>query len=172
MDRQLTIAIAVLLVCTPGAVAETTFAFQRQGEWVTASAYVLAPSRVITAIIADVEAYNDFLPHFMRTAPVRTASQETRLHMQVDLPWPCRDIRATFVRVAAAGEGIYHWEYVEGNIDGGSMELSARPYQEGTLVSCLMHAQLPHWCPDWVLGVLAKRVLAHVLREIERKVAA
>lgn len=143
--------------------------FQRQGEWVTASAYLSAPSSSVTAIIADVDGYNDFLPRFMRTAPVATDSQETHLRIRVDLPWPCRDIRATFIRVAA-GEGIYHWEYVEGNIDGGSMELSARPNEAGTVVSCLMHVQLPHWCPDWVLGVLAKRVLAHVLREIQRKV--
>ena len=171
VGRHLAIAIVLLLVVTPRAYSGTSLEFQRQGHWVTASAYLTAPSRIVTGIIADVEAYNEFLPHFMRTAPVRTGSHEPLLRMHVDLPWPCRDIHAVFVRVAAAGEGVYHWEYVEGNIDGGSMELSARPYENGTLVSFLLNVELPQWCPDWVLGILAKRVLGHVLRAIQRKVA-
>jgi len=164
VGRHLAIVIALLLVVMPRAASGTTLEFQRQGQWVTAGAYLPAPSRIVSGIIADVGAYNEFLPHFMRTAPVGGGSQEPRLHMHVDLPWPCRDIHATFVRVAAAGEGAYHWEYVEGNIDGGWMELSARAYEDGTLVSFLLNVALPQWCPDWVLG--------HVLRAIQRKVEA
>jgi len=171
MGRPLLTVIVLAIALATRAFGAPTMQFQREGEWVTASAYLPAADSTVTAIIADVAAYNEFLPSFMRSAPVGTDSQDLRLRIRVNLPWPCKDIDATFARVAA-GEGIYHWEYVEGNIDGGSMELSARPYGDGTLVACLMHVQLPHWCPDWVLGVLAKRVLAYVLREIERKVEA
>jgi len=165
MDRPLTIFIFTCLLAAAPAAAEPTLQFQRQGEWVTASALIDARTPVVFRILTNVERYNDFLPGFMRTRPVRGDSQEVHLSMQVDLPWPCGDIRATFARVEA-GEGILHWEYVEGNIDGGSMELSARDEGTGTRLSCLMHVQLPRWCPDWVLGIMAKGVLRHVMEEI------
>ena len=168
MALPLTIFICTCLLAAAPAVAEHTLQFQRQGEWVTASALIDAQTPVVFGILTNVERYNDFLPTFMRTRPVRGASPAVHLSMRVDLPWPCWDIHATFVRVEA-GAGILHWEYVEGNIDGGSMELSAREEGTGTRLSCLMHVQLPHWCPDWVLGIMAKRVLRHVMEEITAK---
>jgi hypothetical protein len=171
MDRPLTILIFTCLLTAAPAAAAHNLQYQRQGEWVTASAFVEARTPVVSRILNDVERYNEFLPTFMRTRPVRSDSRATRLSIQVDLPWPCRDIRATFERVDADA-GILHWEYVEGNIDGGSMELSARQEGHGTNLSCLMHVQLPRWCPDWILGVMAKRVLRHVMEEIAAQAVA
>ena len=165
MARSLTILIFTCLLIAAPAVAEHALQFQRRGEWVTASAFVEAQTPAVSRILTDVDRYNDFLPTFMRTRPVSSNAQETRLSIQVDLPWPCRNIGAIFVRVAA-GDGILHWEYVAGDIDGGSLELSARPEGNGTRLACLMHVQLPCWCPDWVLGFMAKGVLRHVLERI------
>jgi len=165
MARPLTFLILTYLLTAAPAAAEHTLQFQREGEWMTASAFIEALTPVVSRILTNVEGYNDFLPAYMRSRPVPRGTQETLLAMQVDLPWPCRNIRATFVRVAA-DEGILRWEYVAGNIDGGSMELSARAEGTGTRLSCVMRVQLPRWCPDWVLGVMARRVLHHVLEEI------
>jgi len=171
MGHLLTILISICLFTAAPAWAVPALQFEHQGAWVSASAVIEAPLPMVSLLITDVTRYNDLLPSFMHGQPVDGGSGERRLSMRVDLPWPCRDIRATFVDVAA-GEGIQHWEYVEGNLEGGSLELSARREGAGTRLSCLIYVQLPHWCPDWVLGVMARRVLRHVMQEIDRRAVA
>jgi len=164
-----TLVIITLSIAT-SAVAGAPMEFQRQGEWVSASTLIGEPLPVVSHLITDVARYNDLLPRFMRSRPVHDRAGRVRLEMRVDLPWPCRDLRATFVQVAA-GDGIHHWEYVKGNLDGGSLELSAKPEGNATRLSCLIRVQLPHWCPDWVMGVMARQVLRHVMREVGRRAA-
>jgi len=163
MDRQLLFIIAILAIASVAA-AESQIEFQRSGSRVEATVYLNITPTVVGHLIADVHGYNQLLPRFMRARALDATGR--RLRMRIDLPWPCRDIEAIFVRVEG-GEGAARWQFVEGNIEDANMVLVARPHGRGTLVTCTLDAELPGCYPDWVLGVVSKRVLEHVVRAIE-----